>query len=173
MVFGHLNRNTGLPGILIWSQDTDRFLQTTIQRRSPTKAREKIKDEECCFPSSASSLPAEQSLRCFDLSSVEAHPCCWLCTETPPASWKAQFSTCLRAAETWIYESGERVATPGQCTISQHIHVASACPSLAWSKHEFIPNPRGETNCQQTPMGLGLLHITVAHLCFVCYGSQT
>lgn len=49
---------------------------------------------------------------------------------------------------------------------------ASTCPSQSQSKHGVIPKPRKETDGQQMTVGLGLLHITVAHLCFVSCGKQ-
>lgn len=134
------------------------------------------KKNEGCFPSPACPFPVEQSLRGFDLTFGGGS-----------APLPARQGRCLQPhgdpgfMEVWDMDSREGWKA-GNTSTTWHVLVhlcgridplpASTCPSQPQNKHGVTPKPRGETNRQQTPAGLGLLHVTGADLCFVCCGSQ-
>lgn len=184
MLFGYLCRNIGLPGILISSRSTERLLQRAIQSRSPTKAMLSCKHWEHFLQSRRARYiyvgekkwgmhftfhfqGGSRAWGALACSLVEAQPHCWFCRGDTSSPTEAQVHSQLTAVKTWIYVRGERLATSTRHLLV-HLcgHVdplpASTWPGQAWSKHRVTPRPRN-TNYQQTPVGLDLLHVTVAH----------
>lgn len=174
----------------------DRFLQRASQSRSPTKAMSSCKNwEHFCL----SRRPRYSCLGGKKMRDAAFPPLpvpflrsrAWGALTSPfgggSAPLPAWQGRCLQPhgdpgfTEVWDMDSREGWKASNTST-TWHVLVhlcgrvnplpASTCPSQPQTRHGVTPKPRGEKNRQQTPVGLGLLHVTVADLCFVCCGSQ-
>lgn len=130
----------------------------------------KKKKERFCSPSP--SCEAQPKLLCTvpwwrsSLSAASA----WEILHKSPGSYRRDMG---------LYERCKASKTSTIWHLSVHLcgHTdplpASICLGQAQSKCRITPKPREDPKCQLLPVRLGLLHIAVVDLCFVCCASQT